>query len=194
MEIQYYDKIHKTTTTIKASAKVVHFLEKEKQKHKTLTDEEIAELKPKAKEEYLQRRFEKSVCSLDEMLEKGYDPTALNSIEIEIERRHREFRYLNSASYKTFRAQLKDEIKKASDSMPDYIREVMFMRFFRDMSIGEIARELKLAKGTVQRYLGRGTSFIKEFLKKDIKEQDRLERIAMEKRRRRQYEKMQNKR
>ena len=38
-----------------------------------------------------------------------------------------------------------------------------------------------------------GTSFIKEFLKKDIKEQDRLERIAMGKRRKRQFEKMQNK-
>ena len=44
------------------------------------------------------------------------------------------------------------------------------------MSIAQIATLLNLSKATAQSYLSRGTGYIKYFLDKDIKEQDKKDK------------------
>ena len=60
--------------------------------------------------------------------------------------------------------------------MPAMIKKVMFLRFFKDLSINEIAKELKISKGATQTLIGRGCEYIKFFLDEDIAEQDKKEK------------------
>lgn len=175
MEIQYKDRIHRKKITVKVNAKVAHFIAKENEKKKTLLPEEVAALSSKKQEEYNQRQFEKKQESLDALLEDGFQPTIEVDIIQEIETREREKRYLNSVGYKIFRKNLKDEIRKTLDIMPTEIQKVMFLRFFKDMSISQIAKELGITKSTAQTQISRGCGYIKYFLNKDIKEQDKRE-------------------
>ena len=57
--------------------------------------------------------------------------------------------------------------------MSEQIKKVLFLRFFKDMSLSEIASKLNIKKGTVQSYLNRGIKHIRYFLDDNIKEQDK---------------------
>ncbi len=188
MKIKYYDRIHKRMIEVEGNAKTKHFLEQEEEKKKKLKPEEVKKLPKKKQEEYYQRDFERSMCSLDELLDAGFQPCEERTIEQEIIKRHRERRYLNSPQYKKFKCSLQKELLRAFNVMPEYLQQVMFLRFFKDCSISEIADCLEIARGTAQKYIGRGCSYIKDFLEKDIKEQNRLERLAKEKRARKKLE------
>ena len=52
----------------------------------------------------------------------------------------------------------------------------MFLRFFKDYSISQIAKALNISKGSAQVYVSRGCKHIKYFLDEDIKEQDKIYR------------------
>ena len=64
--------------------------------------------------------------------------------------------------------------------MPDYLKRVMFLRFWKDMSISQIASILHVSKGTAQDYVKRGCVYIKEFLNKDLKKQKAKEKRDLE--------------
>lgn len=181
MKINYYDHFSKQVIEVQTSAKVVHFIQNERDKNKILNEEEIEKLSKKKKEEYYQRDFERDFCSLDEKMENGYQPAIKRTIEMEIEQREREKRYLQSEDYKEFRRKLLQEIKNKMPTMPNYIKKVMYLRFFKEMSIGQIAKTLGIAKGTAQTCIQRGCKFIKEFLDADIKYQNKKERRQLEK-------------
>lgn len=181
MKINYYDHFSKQVIEVQASAKVVHFIQNERDKNKILNEEEIENLSKKKKEEYYQRDFERDFCSLDEKMENGYQPAIKRTIEMEIEQREREKRYLQSEDYKEFRRKLLQEIKNKMPTMPDYIKKVMYLRFFKEMSISQIGKVLGFTKSTAQSYIARGCKYIKKFLDEDIKYQNKKERRRLEK-------------
>lgn len=176
MEIKYFNKITKELTTVNVNSKVAHFIESEKQKNKKLPPEQVSKLKKKQKEEYYQIQFENEQYSLDELMEAGFQPSSPFDFDKEIEKKEREKKYLNSLDYKRFRKSLRFEIKKTFDIMPAMIKKAMFLRFFKDLSINEIAKELKISKGATQTLIGRGCEYIKFFLDEDIAEQDKKEK------------------
>lgn len=182
MEIDYYDRVHKETTKVEVNTKVSYFLEKEKQKNKKLSPEEIKKLGPRTKRDYYQREFERSVSSLDELLDNGFQPSSHRTIEDEIIARYKERKYLNSPEYKQFRNSLRQELVRVFAIMPPYLKQVMFLRFFREMSLSQIADCLNFTKSTAQSYVSRGCAYIKDFLESDIAEQDKKEREEKEKR------------
>ena len=65
------------------------------------------------------------------------------------------------------------DLRKILDIMPEQIKKVLFLRFFKDMPFSEIASKLNIKKGTVQSYLNRGIKHIRYFLDDNIKEQDK---------------------
>ena len=113
-------------------------------------------------------------------MENGYQPYCLTTIEREIIIREKERKYLNSNEYKKFRADMKEEIKRKFNEMPDYLKRVMFLRFWKDMSISQIASILHVSKGTAQDYIRRGCVYIKDFLNKDLKKQKAKEKRDLE--------------
>lgn len=173
---KYYDRINKREIEINVNAKVAHFLKQERDKNRKLSPEEIARLSKKKRQEYLQRSFERKQESLDQLMYDGFQPSEEDTIEDELCRRYRERKYLASKEYKEFRIQLKREIRKVLDIMPEQIKKAMYLRFFKDMSIAQIATALNVYKATAQSYLSRGTGYIKYFLDKDIKEQDKKDK------------------
>ena len=184
MKEKYYDRIHKEEIEVTVNRKVAHYLQCERIKNQRLTPDKINKLPKQKKEEYYQREFERSVCSLDQMLEDGFQPVSNISLAEEYEARSKERKYLNSPEYKRFRKSLREELIRAFDKMPDYLKQVMFLRFFKEYSIGQIADFLKCARGTAQSYIQRGCIYIKDFLERDIqtqkrKEQERRERQAL---------------
>ena len=164
MKIRYYDHFTKKVIETDVSVKVAHYIEKERARQK---------------EEREQQKKE-PVLSLDELMENGYQPYSLTTIEREIIIREKERKYLNSNEYKKFRADMKEEIKKKFNEMPDYLKRVMFLRFWKDMSISQIASILHVSKGTAQDYVKRGCVYIKEFLNKDLKKQKAKEKRDLE--------------
>ena len=96
MKIRYYDHFTKKVIETDVSVKVAHYIEKERARQK---------------EEREQQKKE-PVLSLDELMENGYQPYSLTTIEREIILREKERKYLNSNEYKKFRADMKEEIKK----------------------------------------------------------------------------------
>ena len=79
----------------------------------------------------------------------------------------------SNRQYKKFRIKFRREIRKILDIMSEQIKKVLFLRFFKDMSLSEIASKLNIKKGTVQSYLNRGIKHIRYFLDDNIKEQDK---------------------
>ena len=164
MKIRYYDHFTKKVIETDVSVKVAHYIEKERARQK---------------EEREQQKKE-PVLSLDELMENGYQPYSLTTIEREIIIREKERKYLNSNEYKKFRADMKEEIKRKFNEMPDYLKRVMFLRFWKDMSISQIASILHVSKGTAQDYIRRGCVYIKDFLNKDLKKQKAKEKRDLE--------------
>ncbi len=164
MKIRYFDHFTKKVIETDVSVKVAHYIEKERARQK---------------EEREQQKKE-PVLSLDELMENGYQPYSLTTIEREIIIREKERKYLNSNEYKKFRADMKEEIKKKFNEMPDYLKRVMFLRFWKDISISQIASILHVSKGTAQDYVKRGCVYIKEFLNKDLKKQKAKEKRDLE--------------
>ena len=164
MKIRYFDHFTKKVVETDVSVKVAHYIEKERARQK---------------EEREQQKKE-PVLSLDELMENGYQPYSLTTIEREIIIREKERKYLNSNEYKKFRADMKEEIKKKFNEMPDYLKRVMFLRFWKDMSISQIASILHVSKGTAQDYIRRGCVYIKDFLNKDLKKQKAKEKRDLE--------------
>lgn len=164
MKVRYYDHFTKQVVEVNVSVKVAHFIEKERARQKEEREQQAKE----------------PVLSLDELLSKGFQPCCLNSIEREIIIREKERKYLNSNEYKQFRADLKDEVRKKFNEMPNYLKKVMFLRFWKDMSISQIANVLHVSKGTAQDYVQRGCVYIKDFLNKDLKKQKAKEKRELE--------------
>lgn len=162
MEIEFYDTINKQMIKVEVTPKVAHQLKMTKRQ------KEIDRAKRKA--------AGVTFVSLDAMIENGHQFASDFDIEKELECREFERKYLNSPEYKRFRNSLRQEIARAMDKMSKTEKQAMFLRFWKEMSIGQIAKTLGIAKGTAQDYLQRGCQKIKKFLEKDIKEQDELER------------------
>lgn len=161
MEIDYFDKIQtKSLIKVEVKTKVYNFLEKD----------------AKNQEEMRKKEQEMNFCSLDSLMEKGFQPTTNTSIENELNRKHKEEQYLNSPEYKAFRKALRQEIRNVIDIMSEQEKRVMYLRFFKDLSISQIAQLLNISKSSVQEYIRRGCKYIKFFLDKDIKQQDKIEK------------------
>lgn len=176
MKVKFYDRINeKGYVELEVSAKVAHFIENENKKNRRLSNEDFNSLSKKKQEEYSQRQFEQEMTSLDELMSNGFQPSC-NSIEQAIEQQQRERKYLSSPEYRNFRKALRNEIRKVFDIMSEQIQKVMYLRFFKDYSLSQIAKALDIAKGTAQEYVAKGCKYIKYFLDKDIKEQDKLEK------------------
>ena len=176
MKEKYYDRINKTEIEVNVNAKVAHFLQKEREKNRILSPDEIAKLSKKKQEEYYQRSFERKQESLEQIMFDGFQPSDDNSIEDELYKRHQEKKYLASKEYKEFRIQLKREIRKVLDKMSDQQKKVMYLRFFKDYSLRQIATALNLGFPTVRNHIIRGLEHIKYFLDADIKEQDKKDK------------------
>lgn len=158
MEVKYFDRINKSYVEVEVNSKTIHFLKQNK------------------KEMRRQNRQQGEMCvSLDALIDNGFQPASSFDMEEEIERRQRERKYLNSIEYRRFRKSLCDEILRVFDRMPPVIRKCMFLRFFKNMSIGQIATALKLSKSSAQTYLSRGCGYIKDFLEADIRNENRKE-------------------
>ena len=157
MKLRYHDVIEDKYINVEVSAKIKHFIKKNK------------------KEEKEQEENNRDVLSLDKLLEKGFQPIYGRSIEEELEIREREERYLRSREYQLFRKNLKKAIAMRMDKMSKKIRTVMYLRFFKNYSISKIAEELYVSKGTAQDYIARGVGYIRKFLERDIERQDKIE-------------------
>lgn len=169
MKIEYLDRINaKAKVEVKVSAKVAHILEEDKEYFKPLSKEEIENLSKRKQNKYYQQEFEAGFRSLDEIMDNGFQPSNSSSIENELARQIREERYFKSNEYKAFRKKLLLEIKKQMPKMSE--------RFFKNLSIGGVARELGISKGAAQTSIQRGCKYIKDFLDADIKFQNRKER------------------
>jgi len=165
MKIRYFDHFTKKVIEVDVSVKVAHYIEKERARQK----------------EEREQQEKEPILSLDELIEKGFQPYSLNSIEREIIIREKERKYLNSNEYKKFRADMKEEIKKKFNEMSPMVRKAMYLRFWEDLSIGQIASILHITRGATQTHIQRGCQHIKEFLRKDIRKQDLKEKRELEK-------------
>ena len=109
-------------------------------------------------------------------MDNGFQPSSSSSIENELARQIREERYFKSNEYIAFRKKLLLEIKKQMPKMSESVKNAMYLRFFKNLSIGGVARELGISKGAAQTSIQRGCKYIKDFLDADIKFQNRKER------------------
>lgn len=188
MKIEYFDRINaKTNIEVKVNSKTAHFLKNEKDKYKTLTNDEYNALSKKKQEEYNQLKFEKSMVSLNEMEEKGFEICDSMTVEESITLKEYEIKYLESREYREFRTALKKEIRSVFDKMSAQEKKTMYLRFFKNYSISQIAKVLGIKKGAAQEYLRRGCKHIQYFLDRDIKEQDKLERMRKMKREQKKF-------
>lgn len=161
MKIKYYSHIDKAVIEVDVNVKTAHYLEKAK-------NERIG--RQKIEKEY-------KTVSLDNLVEKGLQPMEEVDLDDIVIYREKERKYLGSNDYHQFRNQLKKEILNKFDVMPKYLRIVMFLRFFKDFSIGQIAKTLKISKSTAQGYIQRGCKYIKNFLDEDLKGQNEIDRL-----------------
>ena len=177
MKIEYLDRINaKAKVEVKVSAKVAHILEEDKEYFKPRSKEEIENLSKRKQNKYYQQEFEAGFRSLDEIMDNGFQPSSSSSIENELARQIREERYFKSNEYKAFRKKLPLELKKQMPKMSESVKNAMYLRFFKNLSIGGVARELGISKGAAQTSIQRGCKYIKDFLDADIKFQNRKER------------------
>lgn len=189
MKIEYYDRINAEKIKLDVNPKVAHFIKDEKKKNVVLTDDEFNKLSFKKQDEYCQLRFERSVISLSEMEENGFELADNVDFEEVAGMRDYEKNYLRSSEYREFRTSLKKEIRNVFDTMSDREKKVMYLRFYRNCSISCIAYKLGISKSSAQEYIARGCKHIKYFLDKDIKEQDKLDKLKKMKREQKKFSK-----
>lgn len=189
MKIEYYDRINAKKIKLDVNPKVAHFIKNERKKNVVLSDDQFNKLSFKKQDEYCQLRFERSVNSLSEMEENGFELADNVDFEEVAGMRDYEKNYLRSSEYREFRTSLKKEIRNVFDEMSSQVKKVMYLRFFRNCSISCIAYKLGVAKGTAQDYIARGCKHIKYFLDKDIREQDKLGRLKKMKREQKKFSK-----
>ena len=163
MRMRYFDAIQGKWIAIDVDAKVKHeFQNRRKEREEDRKERKKYGIKFKSIERMREVEKAELVCELT--LEQEYELT------------QKEIKYLQSWEYKKFRGQLCDEIKKNFDKMPPMVKKSMFLRFFKNYSIAQIAKCLNIAKSTAQDYLSRGTAYIAYFLDEDIKIQDKIDR------------------
>jgi RNA polymerase sigma-70 factor, ECF subfamily len=101
---------------------------------------------------YYFRKGKYKPCSLESMMETGFDPPGQSDLETEIEeidaqiKRHKDFLVIQQ------------ELKK----LPVKYQEVIALRFFEDKKINEIAAILGKKEGTIKSLLSRGLDLLKE--------------------------------
>lgn len=165
MKIKFYNHIAKEIEEVDVQPQVANYLESQRKK--------VA--RNKAREARI------GIISLNELEEKGIYLCEEFDIDEEVEKRTSREKYLNSIEYKKFRNEVRKEISRNFNKMSKRVQQAMFLRFYRNYTISQIAKTLKITKGAAQEYLRRGTVAIKTFLENDIKEQDRLDRLNKEK-------------
>lgn len=164
MKLRYFDRFTKKVIITETNVKVAHYIEKERARQK----------------EEREKQGKEPILSLDELFEKGFQPVCTHSIEREIFIREKERKYLNSNEYKQFRADMREEIKAKFNEMSPMVRKTMYLRFWEELSIGEIANILHITRGAAQTHLQRGGVHIKDFLNRDLKNQKAKEKREME--------------
>lgn len=88
--------------------------------------------------------------------------------EIKFLKKARKRKLINSNDYKKFMGGLQPNIKNIFCKMSNMEKKVMFLRFFKEMSLGGIAEELDCAKGSVQSYLLRVFKKMKKYLDEEF--------------------------
>lgn len=73
-------------------------------------------------------------------------------------------KFINSNDYKKFISELQPNIKDVFCNLSNMEKKTMFLRFYKEMSLGGIAEELDCAKGSVQSYLLRAFKKMKNYL------------------------------
>lgn len=167
MKIKYVDVIHSQEMEIDVSPQVAHFLKEEKLKEIKLSKKNYDKLPKHKKETYNQSRFENTMKSLQKMQKNGFQPIEKVTIEENIEKDEADKKLLNTHSYKKFREGLQDSIKKEFDTMSKSVKIAMYLRFFKGLSLSQIAKQMKVSISTARIYLGRGCGKIKKFLEKN---------------------------
>lgn len=161
MKIKYYSHLEGCVIYVEVNAKVAHALEMfKKQRKKRINNESNY-----------------SFVSLNQIAENGFDIPDEVNLEDMVIVRDKDRRYLESNEYRKFYSRLKKEISSKFNIMSENVRKAMFLRFFKNMSIGQIAQVMNCQRGTAQKYLQRGTRYIRNFLNADIREQDEKELI-----------------
>lgn len=84
--------------------------------------------------------------------------------EIKSLKKVRRRKFINSNDYKKFISGLQPNIKNVFYKLSDMEKKTMFLRFYKEMSLGGIAKELDCAKGSVQSYLLRAFKKMKNYL------------------------------
>lgn len=159
MKIKYYSHLEGCDIYVNVNAKVAHALEKFKKQRK----------------KRLNKESHYKFISLNKIVEMGHDiPDHVNLDDIII-LRDKDRKYLQSNEYRRFYTRLRKEINSKLNIMGDQVAKAMFLRFFKNMSIGQIAKIMECERGTVQVYLQRGTGYISDFLNEDIKRQDEID-------------------
>ena len=151
MKWRYFDKIKKKWVSLKTSHEFKDEFDKENRANKI--DKEY--------------RLKCGIhfVSLDSMSEEDRDEVMYqNSMEVRNLLTKMEREYLQSALYKQFRIELCNEIKIKFCQMKPKVRMAMYLRWFKDMSIIQIAALMKVQNWEAQALLRKGTSYIAEFL------------------------------
>lgn len=68
------------------------------------------------------------------------------------------------------KADLRREVRKCLDSLPDFLRLVLVLRHYEDMSYGEIAEATGLPLGTVKTHLYRAREILRKKFEKQLPE------------------------
>lgn len=84
--------------------------------------------------------------------------------EIKSLKKVRRRKFINSNDYKKFISGLQPNIKDVFCNLSNMEKKTMFLRFYKEMSLGGIAEELDCAKGSVQSYLLRAFKKMKNYL------------------------------
>lgn len=151
MKWRYFDKISKKWVSLKTPREFKEEFDKQNRANKE--DKKI--------------RLECGIhfVSLDSMSEEERDEVMYqNSMEVRNLLTKMEREYLQSALYKQFRIDLCNEIKIKFCQMKPKVRIAMYLRWFKDMSIIQIAALLKVQNWEAQALLRKGTSYIADFL------------------------------
>ena len=151
MKWRYFDNIKKKWVSLKTSREFKEEFDKQNRANKE--DKEF--------------RLECGIhfVSLDSMSEEDRDEVMYqNSMEVRNLLTKIEKEYLQSALYKKFRIELCDEIKMKFCQMKPKVRKAMYLRWFKDMSIIQIAALMKIRNWEAQALLRKGTRYISDFL------------------------------
>lgn len=71
----------------------------------------------------------------------------------------------------------RDAIGRALGSLPNQVRTAVVLRYLDDLTVGEVAAEMRLAEGTVKRYLSDGRALLAPLLGTDV--DDPATRVAI---------------